>query len=159
MTSNSVEPCKSTWASWLTSPFVAVQGSPETVTVTDTVTDVSSQQTAESNPEQASAQEAPELTPELTPSQMPTVTQDGAEEQSSEPLPMGGTWQKDEAASDAEPYAQQIAMLHMSSLYTYAALHYMWGVEITVNDQGHPSKPPSPKQVFPLLCMPLSLMQ
>lgn len=53
-----------------------------------------------------------------------------------EQLPMSGTWQKDESASDAENYALQIAMLHMSSLYSYAALHYMWGVEININNNG-----------------------
>ena len=55
------------------------------------------------------------------------------------PLDMGGTWQKDENASDQDKYAQQVHMLHMSALYTYAALHYMWGLEIKLDDAGEAS--------------------
>lgn len=55
-------------------------------------------------------------------------------------LPMAGTWQKDEAASDAKSFAEQVAMLHMSALYSYAALHYMWGLELHVNEEGFTKK-------------------
>lgn len=132
MAVHSEESRMSSWASWLTSPFVAVQGAPETVST-------------EISPEQPSGQEIAEPATDQT----PDLSEDGAGEQSSEALPMAGTWQKDESTSDAESYAQQIAMLHMSSLYTYAALHYMWGVEITVNDQGHLSITPSLEHVSP----------
>lgn len=52
------------------------------------------------------------------------------------PPDIAGTWQKDEGASDQNSYAEQVKMLHMSSLYTYAALHYMWGLDISTDDAG-----------------------
>jgi hypothetical protein len=47
-----------------------------------------------------------------------------------------GQWEKDTAASDMDAYAKQVAMLHMSSVQTYAALHFMWGLNIKSDDQG-----------------------
>lgn len=47
-----------------------------------------------------------------------------------------GQWEKDTAASDMDAYAKQVEMLHMSSVQTYAALHFMWGLNIKSDNQG-----------------------
>lgn len=106
---------KSSWSSWvwLSSPFASTASKDVSV-----------------SPHVAAAEPQPAPTEEA---------ETGNGESSGEivvPLDMTGTWQKDENASDQDKYVQQVQMLHMSALYTYAALHYMWGLEIKPDDAG-----------------------
>lgn len=106
------------WTSWLLKPFY-------TRTPPTTVSQDANQNEAASSPVAVAK----------------SSSKDSAEPSAlGDVLPMAGTWQKDEAASDAKSFAEQVAMLHMSSLYSYAALHYMWGLELRVSDEGFTKK-------------------